>query len=101
MNFIEQICIDLGLVENIGKDQLQQDNLALETFAELKQLITLLKADKVHEFLDPIVRNRKYPSLRSNVIVQILQKYVILFWFCVLFCVGSRSLLPRGGNLKI
>lgn len=71
MNFIKGLKVDLEAIEALIN---AEDPLILETFAETKQLVTLMLAEQVHEFLDPIVRNRKYPNLRSGEIVQVLQK---------------------------
>lgn len=71
MNFVQGLKVDLEAIEALAN---VEDPLILETFAETKQLVMLMLAEQVHEFLDPIVRNRKYPNLRSGEIVQVLQK---------------------------
>jgi hypothetical protein len=48
--------------------------LVMETFSEVQQLVNLMMTEQAHEFLDPIVRNRKYSSLRSNDLIPVLQK---------------------------
>lgn len=80
MNFINGLASDLDFVRTLAREQ--NDPLVLETFSEVQQLVTLMTADQVHEFLDPIVRNRKYPNLRPGEIIPVLQKYHQIFtWF--------------------
>ena len=63
MNFLHQLDFDLKAIESLAQNE---DPLIMEAFAETRQLITLMLTEQVHEFLDPIIRNRKYPNLRSG-----------------------------------
>ena len=59
--------------ENDKKDKLVTDKL-ISTIASLKEMCNLLQAESVHEYLDPIVRNRKYSHVQSDRIVKVLGK---------------------------
>lgn len=54
-------------------DKLVNDKL-ISTIASLKEMCNLLQAESVHEYLDPIVRNRKYSHVQSDRIVKVLGK---------------------------
>jgi len=45
-----------------------------ELFNKPRQLFALIASDNPHEFMDPVVRNRKYSSLNSVTVVKGLEK---------------------------
>lgn len=73
MNFIQSLAIDLKFIKEFAEGQVN-DPLVLETFNEVQQLVTLMTVGQPHEYLDPVLRNRKYPNLRPNDLVIALQK---------------------------
>jgi hypothetical protein len=73
MSFVEGLSADLAYIQQFSQEQ-SQDALVMETFSEVQQLVNLMMTEQAHEFLDPIVRNRKYSSLRSNDLIPVLQK---------------------------
>lgn len=73
VKFVENLGADLVFVEGLAQE-LVQDPAILEGFAEVRQLVALITAERVHEFLDPIVRTRKYANLRSKDIIIVLEK---------------------------
>jgi hypothetical protein len=77
MNFVEGLSADLAYIQKFTQEQ-KQDPLVMETFSEVQQLVNLMMTEQVHEFLDPIIRNRKYSSLRSNDVIPVLQKYHLI-----------------------
>lgn len=48
--------------------------LNLETFAELQEIVSLALSPSCHEYMDPIVRQREYSHLRSEIVVPFLAK---------------------------
>lgn len=71
LNFIIQLDLDLQAWAQLAESE---DPLLMESFVELRQLITLMLVEQTHEYLDPIIRNRKYSNLRPSEIIPILQK---------------------------
>lgn len=71
MNCVEAAARDIAhLKQAVG----EQDCLLASSLAEAEQLSTLMRAEQVHEFLDPITRSRKYPNLGTGSVAQALQK---------------------------
>ena len=71
-NFITNL-IEIGNNCPFNKDKSVNDDL-LATIASLLEMCTLLQAESVHEYLDPIVRKRKYSHVQSDRIVKVLGK---------------------------
>lgn len=70
MNCVEAAARDIAHL----KQAVGQDCLLASSLVEAEQLCTLMRAEQVHEFLDPIIRSRKYPSLGAGSVAQALQK---------------------------
>lgn len=70
-------------VANLGKDLVCMEQFAsnaeipflIDCFSEVRQLVDLLQAERLDEFLDPAVRSQKYARLDVPVLVGILDKY--------------------------
>ena len=101
MNCVEAASRDIAhLRQTVG-----QDCLLASSLVEAEQLCVLMRAEQVHEFLDPIIRNRKYPNLGTGGVAQALQKLCRTFFVIrdadgSFMSLGSKSLPPRGGSLK-
>lgn len=46
----------------------------LQPLASLIELCNLMAADSVHEFLDPVVRQRKYSHLETDRLISVLER---------------------------
>lgn len=71
MNCVEGVATDLAHLKQV----LSADFALAILLAEVEQLCVLMRVEQVHEFLDPIIRNRKYPNLSAGRVAQALQKY--------------------------
>ena len=71
MNFVQGLNMDLQTITELARNE---DPMLLETFSDTRELVELMMSEHVHEYLDPVVRNRKYPNLRSGDIIPVLEK---------------------------
>ncbi|KAJ3411833.1 hypothetical protein HDV05_001675 [Chytridiales sp. JEL 0842] len=70
--FIENFELDVQYLENFAKG-LPDANVA-DAFTELRQLVDYLKSDNYEDYLNATIRGKKYPRVRPNVVVAILEK---------------------------
>ncbi|CAG8464408.1 17265_t:CDS:10 [Cetraspora pellucida] len=73
-NAIMNFDLDVTFLENFARG-LEDPNIA-DAFLELRQIVTLLRADNVEEYLDPSLRNRKYSHLRPTDVVNLFEKWL-------------------------
>ena len=74
--FFKNLAIDLKALESffitLTTSKEQADFIA--PLASLVEMCTLLQAESVHEYLDPLVRQRKYSHVQTERIVKVLGK---------------------------
>lgn len=75
MNFIENLALDIPFIQKFASAKIGSAWEISPQFLELQELVSLLCADNPHEFLDPLIRNKKYPDLRPAALIKALQKY--------------------------
>ena len=74
--FFKNLAIDLKTIESFFKSSINQsefDNF-IAPLASLVEMCALLQAESVHEYLDPLVRQRKYSHVQTERIVKVLGK---------------------------
>lgn len=74
MKFVENIQTDLTTVEAMAVRDWNASSEVAGSFAEVKQILTLLTTADPHEYLDPVIRKVKYPCLRSSDVVEVIKK---------------------------
>ena len=73
--FFKNLSIDLKAIEEFFSQAIGPDNSRiLSPLAALLEMCSLLQAESVHEYLDPIVRKRKYSHVKTERIVNVLGK---------------------------
>lgn len=79
ISFLESLHKDLDLLaETVSKDlSIAMNQTVMETLAEVRESVALVVSDHTHDYLDPMVRSRRYPNVRTARLVVLLQKYVL------------------------
>ena len=73
--FFKNLSIDLKAIEEFFSQTIGPDNTnLLSPLAALLEMCSLLQAESVHEYLDPLVRKRKYSHVKTERIVNVLGK---------------------------
>lgn len=73
--FFKNLAIDLKALNDFFLNNIKSDkSLLLAPLASLLEMCSLLQAESVHEYLDPLVRKRKYPHVQTERIVNVLGK---------------------------
>ena len=73
--FFKNLSVDLKAIEQFISDILtNQSSQILSPLSALLEMCSLLQAESVHEYLDPLVRNRKYSHVKTDRIVNVLGK---------------------------
>ena len=73
--FFKNLSVDLKAIEQFISDTLtNQSSQILSPLSALLEMCSLLQAESVHEYLDPLVRNRKYSHVKTDRIVNVLGK---------------------------
>lgn len=76
--FFKNMSIDLKAIEelmiNLMRMKPEEGNSALSSLSALLEMCALLQAESVHEYLDPLVRQKKYSHVKSERIVNVLGK---------------------------
>lgn len=74
--FFKNLAIDLKAIESFFISSINKsdfDNF-IAPLASLLEMCALLQAESVHEYLDPLVRQRKYSHVQTERIVKVLGK---------------------------
>lgn len=74
--FFKNLAMDLKSIENFFASSINKtefDNF-ISPLASLLEMCALLQAESVHEYLDPLVRQRKYSHVQTERIVKVLGK---------------------------
>jgi hypothetical protein len=67
--FFKNLAIDLNALDSFFTSITKHQAKSL---ASILEMCALLQAESVHEFLDPVVRKRKYSNVQSEKIVSVL-----------------------------
>lgn len=71
--FFKNLSIDLKALENLFKPLTTEADF-IAPLASLVEMCSLLQAESVHEYLDPLVRQKKYSHVKTERIVKVLGK---------------------------
>lgn len=73
--FFKNLSMDLKAIEELMVSVMNGDGKpALSSLSALLEMCSLLQAESVHEYLDPLVRQKKYSHVKSERIVSVLGK---------------------------
>ena len=77
--FFKNLSVDLTAINNfftgsIDENPANDKSALLSSLAALLEMCNLLQAESVHEYLDPLVRKRKYSHVKTERIVNVLGK---------------------------
>ncbi|KAI8048648.1 exocyst complex subunit Sec15-like-domain-containing protein [Syncephalis plumigaleata] len=72
-NFVANMDIDVKYLERFLDDL--GDPMLLDSFIELRQVITLFSLDSQDEYLDIQIRNRKYSRLKPAMVMALFEKF--------------------------
>lgn len=71
--FFKNLSIDLKALETFFKPLCSEPDF-IAPLASLVEMCSLLQAESVHEYLDPLVRQKKYSHVQAERIVKVLGK---------------------------
>ncbi len=75
MGLIEAVGADIGALAGLWRECMRDaDAMIMESFSSVRQLVSLLTCRDVNEYLDPIVRNRKYSSLKAAQLLAVVRR---------------------------
>lgn len=75
--FFKNLSVDLTALDQFfraAQSQAQNNDSNSNSLAALLEMCSLLQAESVHEYLDPLVRSRKYSHVKTERIVSVLGK---------------------------
>lgn len=72
--FFKNLAVDLQAVNDFFSTTISDSPHFLSPLSALLEMCTLLHAESVHEYLDPLVRKRKYAHVQTERIVNVLGK---------------------------
>ncbi|KAI9217304.1 exocyst complex subunit Sec15-like-domain-containing protein [Blastocladiella britannica] len=79
MMFVDIFAADIEFLERfivgLGNANVQ------DTFQVLRQAVNLLQTENPAEYLDPAIANKRYSRLKKPIVVTLLEKYVVSFFF--------------------
>ncbi|KAL1920783.1 uncharacterized protein VTP21DRAFT_11418 [Calcarisporiella thermophila] len=71
-NFVQNFNVDVEFLEEFVRSL--NDPNVLDTFLELRQMMTLLQSESADEYLNPQTRNKRYSRLRPSVVASLFEK---------------------------
>lgn len=72
--FFQNVAMDLGALKSFCQQLSSDPGPFLEQIAQPIELCALMAAESVHEFLDPIVRQRKYSHIETERLISVLER---------------------------
>lgn len=72
--FFQNLSLDLNTLKNFCQELSPDPGPFVEQIAQPLELCSLMAAESVHEFLDPVVRQRKYSHIETDRLVSVLGK---------------------------
>ena len=72
--FFQNLSVDLRALESFFINLPRKNDQFLAPLSALLEMCALLQAESVHEYLDPLVRKRKYSHVQADRIVSVLGK---------------------------
>lgn len=70
--FFQNLAVDLGALKTFCSALSENPKVYLEQIAQPLELCSLMEAESVHEFLDPVVRSRKYSHIETEKLISVL-----------------------------
>ena len=72
--FFENLAVDLGALQAFCRQLSDRPEPFLNQIAQPLELCALMASESVHEFLDPIVRQRKYSHIETDRLITVLER---------------------------
>ncbi len=72
--FFENLAVDLEALQDFCRQLSEHPEPFLEQIAQPLELCALMASQSVHEFLDPIMRQRKYSHIETDRLISVLEK---------------------------